>query len=362
MAAVRALTEKDIPAVVALFERVYPDNRWESPIACERYLHDVLFSNPWFDPELPSWICEEQGRATGFAGVVPRPMQFRGDRIRAAVGCLFMVDPDRRKSLIALRLVQAALSGPQDLFIADGSNEDARRIWLGAGGSTPLLYSLHWIRLLRPARYALSLIEALGGIGRAAAALRAPGALVDTLLARLRPNRFLQRDGGFIDEPLDAATMSSNLPRFLRGSMLHPVYDAPALSWLLGQAALKTRHGDFRARAVFDRERRLAGWFLYYARRGEVAEVLQVIARHGSFEGVLQLLLLDAWRHGATAVRGRLDPAHAQELSDRHCWLRREGPWTLFHSRHAHIVLAIERGGAELSRLDGEWWMRFLGG
>jgi len=31
-------------------------------------------------------------------------------------------------------------------------------------------------------------------------------------------------------------------------------------------------------------------------------------------------LLIDAWRQGATALRGRLDPHHVQQFSDRHCW------------------------------------------
>lgn len=362
MPSIREFTERDVPAVVALFERVYPAHRWASKDACEQYLRHVLFANPWRAPDLPSWVSEKNGRITGFVGVVPRSMVFRGRPIRAAVGCLYMVDPDRRNSLIALELVRAALAGPQDLFIADGANDDARRLWLGAGGRAPLLYSLHWTRLLRPARYALSLIGGHGKIGFASLALRPLGALADALLAVLRPDRFHPGRDGLADEALDATTMLSHLPRFLRGSVLHASYDAPALAWLLGQAALKTRHGKFRARAVFDRKRQLAGWFLYYVRPGEVGEVLQLMAVDGSFDGVLQKLLSDARRHGATAVRGRLDPRHVQELSDRHGWLRREGTWTLVHSRHADIVAAFESGDADLSRLDGEWWLRFLGG
>src|SRR5207244_1802768 len=114
--------------------------------------------------------------------------------------------------------------------------------------------------------------------------------------------------------------------------------------------------------ALLDADGQLAGWFLYYAQRGGIAEVLQLVARNGAYDGVLRHLLSDAWSQGATAVRGRFDPIHAQELSDRHCWLRREGPWTLVHSRNPSIVAAFERGTAEFSRLDGEWWLRFVGG
>jgi len=137
---------------VTLFERVYPEHRWVSRSACEEYLRGILFGNPWHAPDLPPWVSEEDGRIAGFVCVVPRPMVFRGRLIRAAVGCLYMVDPNRRNSLTALELIRAVLAGPQDLFIADGANDEARRLWLAAGGSAPILYGLHWTRLLRPAR------------------------------------------------------------------------------------------------------------------------------------------------------------------------------------------------------------------
>ena len=49
----------------------------------------------------------------------------------------------------------------------------------------------------------------------------------------------------------------------------------------------------------------LLGWYLYYVRAGGISEVIQVAARNGSYARVLQRLLVDAWRQGAAAVRGR---------------------------------------------------------
>jgi hypothetical protein len=34
----------------------------------------------------------------------------------------------------------------------------------------------------------------------------------------------------------------------------------------------------------------------------------------------------------------------------------------LAHSRHPEIVAAIQQGDAMLTRLEGEWWLRFQGG
>ncbi len=189
--------------------------------------------------------------------------------------------------------------------------------------------------------------------------MRPLAALADALAPRLRPNRFLQEETELAEDALDPATMLAHLSDVLRGSALQPVYDARSLAWLLEQTARKTRHGRLRARAVRDGER-LLGWYLYYVQAGGVSEVVQIAARNGSFDRVLLRLLADAWRHGAAAVRGRVDPRYVQELSYRHCWCRWDGTSTLVHSRHPDVMAAIQRGDAFLSRLEGEWWMRFL--
>jgi len=361
MATIRVLAEDDVPAVAAVFARVYPEHGWNSQAACESYFREMLFDSPWRDPELPSWVAEEDGRVAGFQVVIPRPMQFQGRPIRVAVSCQFMVDPDRRHSLVALQLAKACLSGPQDLTLADGSSARARRMWIGMGGTVPPLYSLHWTRPLRPARYALSLLEERRGFSLPLALAGRPlGALADVLAARLRANRFLGEETDLAEDTLDPATMLAHLPDILRGCALQPVYDARSLTWLLEQTALKTRHGKLRARAVRDGKRRLIGWYLYYVLKGGVSEVIQIAALGGSFDRVLERLLADAWRQGAAAVRGRVDPRYVQELSDRHCWFRWDSTWTLVHSRHPELMAAIHRGDAFLSRLEGEWWLRFL--
>ena len=352
--------EDDVPAVVALFGRVFPEYRWTSQAACESYFREMLFNNPWYDPQLPSWVAEEGNRIAGFQAVLPRRMLLRGRPIRVAVGCQLMVDPDKRHSLTALQLMRACLSGPQDLTRADGANELSRRMWTGLGGTASLLYSLQWTRPLRPDRYVLSLLDERATLPPAlTCAARPLAALADALAPQLRPNRFLWEETELAEDALDPATMLAHLPDVLRGSALQPVYDARSLVWLLEQTARKMRHGRLRARAVRDGER-LLGWYLYYVQASGVSEVVQIAARNGSFDRVLLRLLADAWRHGAAAVRGRLDPRYAQELSHRHCWFRREGSWTLVHSRHADVMAAIQQGDAFLSRLEGEWWMRFL--
>ena len=363
MATLRILAENDIPAVAALFGRVYPEHRWVSQAACEAYFREMLFDNPWRDLRLPSWVAEETGRLTGFQAVVPRPMRFHGRLIRVAVSCQFMVDPDARHSLTALQLARACISGPQDLTLSDGANEVSRRMWIGLGGSVPLLYNLHWLRPLRPARYLLSLLEERSALlRRLAPATRPLAALTDALAACSVPGAGRRQQDDSAEEALDPGTMLEHLPEVMNGSALQPVYDARSLEWLLRQVALKMRHGNLRARAVRDRGRRLIGWYLYYLQPGKTGEVVQLAARKGSLRRVWERLLADARRHGAAALRGRLDPGHVPEFPDQRCWLRYQAPCTLVHSRHAELLAAIEQGNATVSRLEGEWWLRFQGG
>ena len=72
MPSIRVCTEQDIPAVVELFGRAYPAERWRSQTGCERYFRDVLFENPWRSLGLPSWVAEESGRLLGDLRFGPR--------------------------------------------------------------------------------------------------------------------------------------------------------------------------------------------------------------------------------------------------------------------------------------------------
>src|SRR5581483_7581848 len=87
---------------------------------------------------------ENSGEITGFLGVVPRPMSFNGRPVRAAISSQFIVAPARRSTLAAVKLLQAFVSGPQDLSIADEANDASRKLLGSLGGSTALLYSLYW--------------------------------------------------------------------------------------------------------------------------------------------------------------------------------------------------------------------------
>jgi hypothetical protein len=96
-----------------------------------------------------------------------------------------------------------------------------------------------------------------------------------------------------------------------------------------------------------------------------MSKVLQVHALEGSERGaerpVLDHLFQHAWRRGSAAIEGRMEPRLARVLGQRHCLFHSTSAFALIHSRDAQTLGALARGDAFFSRLEGEWWMRFIG-
>ena len=349
----REFAAHDAAPVAALHERAYPHSRWPSPGARAAYFREVLLHNPWVDPQLPSWVAEDDRGIAGFMGVIARPMRFGTRTIRVAVACQLMVDPDRRTGFAALELIRRYFAGPQDLSVADGANDASRQCWEAAGGAASPLHSLHWVRLLRPAQGALELAASRPGLRALSALARPLAALADACIPARRAQTLQS-------EALDAAALAEAM-RELRGAFsLRPLYDAASLSWLLGQAQAKRRYGPLQGSLLREQGGRVAGWYLYYL-NGRMSQVLQVGARRERAGAVLEHLFEHARAQGAVAIQGRFEPSLAQGLQGRRCLLQSRGIATLVHARDPGLLVPFFRGDALFTRLDGEWWTRFDG-
>ena len=256
--------------------------------------------NPWFDPELPSWIAEDADGMAGFFGVLPRRMVYGDLTLRVAVSCQFMVDPQKRRSLAAVELMRRYFAGPQDLSISDGANDATRALWEAAGGAASALHNVHWVRLLRPAG---GLVSLAGQVAPGLAAVAAPvAALADACIPRGAP-----RASPWREEDLDAPALASALQEHRGVFTLRPFYDKPSLEWLLEQARAKQRHGVLQGCVLRDEARRVVGWFLYYL-SSSMSQVLQLGARRERLPAVLDRLFEHARARGAVAIQGRLEP------------------------------------------------------
>jgi hypothetical protein len=346
----RPLVPADAALLGELHKRVNPTSAWRSPADYASYALEMLFGNPWVDPELPSWVAEEEGRLIAFLGIVPRRMRFGGRAIRVAVSCQLMVDPNKRASFVALELVRRFFAGPQDLSVADGANDASRALWEACGGISSSLHALHWVRLLRPAQ---GLLRLAGDRLRGLSAVAQPVAAVMDACFR---KKFKPP---FEEEPLHPAALSDAMAE-LRGYALKPDYDPATLGWLLAQAQAKRRHGSLEGALARDSAGRVAGWFLYYL-NGAISQVLQLGARRGALPALLEQLAHHAHARGARALEGRMDPQLTVALQGKRVFMQNRGISTLLHARDQSLLVPFLRGDAFFSRLEGEWWMSFAG-
>lgn len=369
MSKIRPFVRDDIPQVADLHLRVFgaggeSHQQRLSPELLQAYadyFEEIFFRNPWRNEAISSLVCEEaSGKVTGFLGVMPRRMSLNGRAINVAVSSQFIVDPASRASGAGLRILKTFLSGPQELSVTDEANNTSRRLWEGLGGTTGLLYSVHWTRPLRPSRYAATFLQRRRMLSPLAVALKPVCNVMDAIAARQLPRRFHLPEPRVTAEELSMETLLICLSEFSDARALWPEYDDRSLQWLLETIARKKRLGAFRKMAVRNAKGETIGWYLYHLNPGGVSAVAQIVARKNSINDVLDHLCYDAWRHDSVAVKGRLEPQFMQAFSDRYCLFDCGAPWMLIHSPHSDLLEAIHHGDALLSGLEGELCMRFM--
>jgi hypothetical protein len=141
---------------------------------------------------------------------------------------------------------------------------------------------------------------------------------------------------------------------------LKPFYEASSFGWLMAQAAAARSRGDLSMAAVLATDGDLCGWYVFYAKRGGPATLLQIgVRRRDQFNGVFAALLGDAWGRGSSAVKGHAIPPFLVNLTQQFCLFRQASTCVLFQSRDRDLADTIFHGRAALTGLDGERWLDF---
>jgi hypothetical protein len=359
MGCIRPFVREDLPAVTALWQRAFRGSEQPPSEAVRSYFCRLFFHNPWQDENLSSLVYEAEGKGiVAFLGVVPRRMIFRGRPLRVAVATQAMADLGQRCGYASIELLRQFLLGPQDLSFTDGSNETGRRIWQGVGGEVALLYSMEWTRVLRPCQYLADLVRRRKWLGTLARVSRPACQAVDAMAARLPVNPFRPPRAAPAGEEATAETLHDCFTRLAGPQTLRPEYKKDRFAWLLAMAAEAKAYGDLRQVAVRDAHGDVLGWYVCYVKPGGIAQVLQIGGREQTIGQVLDHLFYHAWRQGALAVSGQVDPSYMHTLWDQRCSLALRDRGVLVHARNRELVDAIHRGDAYLTRLDGEWWIR----
>lgn len=362
MTTIRPLESSDLAAVASLYEKTARSGSSRPPPLLASAFGHCFLHHAWVDPEIPSLVCVARDHAViGFIGSSVRRASLHGDTIRLGYTGPMFVDPQARSSGIGALLLRRYWAGPQDASITDGATDQMSRMWLKLGGISQNLTSLEWMKWFRPAAFAASsLADRLAWPPLRPALL--PFALpVDAAFRRVRRERapiHIEQ----VSEDLSSSDLLECGVEVMGEAPLRPAYDAAFLEWLLAELRGLRRRGRLAARLVRDGSGRRLGWHISLVRPNGAVDVLQVAATEGSYPAVLGDLFGQARATGATAVYGRLEPhllAPLVELgfSQRGPTFYRRGSPMLVHSRRPELLDAVARGGAFLSRLDGEWWL-----
>lgn len=314
------------------------------------YLGNLYLEAPYVDHTVPSLVSiASNGEVDGFLGAMPGWIRFRDRRMQYAASGPLLTRVASRSRTPGAFLIRAFLSGPQELSLTDGCNEQAWRVFSAAGAEVVGLPSVRWVRPLRPFRMAgwfaseryrrgQSLISLLGAIDRAVARRLVP-APVDTAARPLSPPDLISA----------AAPLAC-------GFDVVPEYTEDEIKWKLQHMAETTAKGTLRCLLVTDAAGRSLGWLVYHLEVGGICRVVQLGATTKTAPQVLAHLMADAYRSGGGAVYGRIEPHFRAPLRNEPIVLRPASPLMVVHSDDDRLRAAIHGGRAFLTRLEGENW------
>ena len=217
---------------------------------------------------------------------------------------------------------------------------------------------MYWTRALRPAQLGLSFLRARRPAAPIAIAAAPLAMLADSVATRCPGSQFRQQPVSTKSAQLFAQTVVEHAPALCDRASLRVDYDEQTFQRLIDRTAVEAV-GRRALHAVVKSGTSVLGWYIADIDAHGFVEVAQLSATAATMSPVLEHLFHHAWREGGVSVTGRLDPRFMQALSDKYCVFHRRGPWVLIKSNTPELVRALESGRTCLSRLDGEWSLRF---
>ena len=355
---IRALTIDDVPQIPRLLASEQGEHAEPSPhlrAVIENLLPKLFVNTPHADPELPGLVSvSDDGRLTGMIGRITRRMEYRGRAIRAAVACELFVDPAHRSQMLGVKLLKRLMAGPQDLLFSDIANETSRKIWTGLGGSVASWYGLTWVKVLRPAQFALSMFSdrRFGKLTRLGQPL---AALTDKVFRRASRNLTqLAPTPNVESEPLTPERFLELFPHFSATDELRPIYDRETMDWIWPRLDFMYAAGPSQPVLVKSPRGEPLGWHISQMTDSHVLRVSQIVALPNTIGMVFDHLLHQATESGAVAVSGRIIPRFLQAFNDRNCIIRRRSTHTLIHASDRELLDSFATGRVFLSLFESE--------
>ncbi len=357
---VRPLAKEDLPAVAAVYNRVF----LKSPHPPSSTLLSHLESQ--FLPsggKSGSLVYVRDGTVAGFVGSLPMTMIIEGREAKVAVLTSLMVDNHEGDPMGGAKLIRAMVSGPQDITISETASRTSVAMWRSLRGAVLPGYSLDWLKILSPVGYVVARLARGSSIARVAAPVTLA---IDRIIAHhpvgpqhWRPYvaKAMKSVTSHDVSVHEAARIISDLAT---GYDARPLWDGDRLERRLEAASVKSLLGPLTLRAVQGRGPKPAGIFMFHGPKHAVGHVLQVLARPGQAGLVLDEMFRHAASIGLVALRGRADPTLLDAMIGRDCSLTNTAT-TVAIARDQTLLETMIAGRAFITGLAGENWSPLVG-
>lgn len=361
----RPFDRDDAPAVADLFRSVMLRSTRPAGADLVAYLRHYYLEGPFADPECPALVhVSSDGRIDGFAGRVVQPFAFNGRKLRAAIVGNLMVRDHADAPLAGARLLKRQMSGPQDLTLSETAGDAALAMWRQLKGDVLEHHSLDFIRVLKPARYAIDLLASRIGAARLLAPL---GSVVDrALAAKAGPLRWTGLPEGFRPqrgircEPITPDAFVGCFRQWTGEEAIAPLWPGDCLPAVLAEAMSKRAWGAPHLRAAVTANGKPIGACLFHFAGSGPARITDIIHAPGQAGPVLDALFSEARALGASCVHGRATPHLFDALLSRRVLFVHMAA-SVIAAGDPEIVMAFRQGKVHFNGLVGERWTRLIG-
>ncbi|MGM0506331.1 MAG: hypothetical protein ACQER4_04000 [Bacteroidota bacterium] len=354
---ISALRREDIDEIVAMSQDLFPGSRDVSPDSIGKAVCDLYFHPTQSDTAIPSLVSRSAcGVVDGFLGVRTSRFSYNGRTVVAANCHHLMATGPARSRLVPMKILQQFLRGSQDFSFADGSVDATRHLWKRLGGEISMADSLYYKIPLRPLSFAArvylkSVQQPFRGI------IHTLSSGMDGIGNRLALPLFRRNRPEIRMETLSTERLLEGLDKANRTYTLFPNYDPQKIDYLLSLLEQEQRFGRFHRIVLLDDQNDLYGWFLYYANKGGVCEVIQAVSLPGKESILHDALTWHAFDQGGIELSGRLMSSQLKSPLATRAVCMPGRMWTLIHSRDCELKNCILSGRAFLTRLEGDLWL-----
>lgn len=351
------LTIDDIDTVVSLSRKYFPRSQESSIHTLKKRMAELYFKDGKLLPNVSPLVSRSaNGNVNGFLGVITKPFRYQERMILVANCHHLMATEEARKQLMPMRLLQQYLAGPQDISFSDGSVDSTRQLWKRLGGESVTGESLYYKVPLRPVSFTAGhfLKQHQNRMGDS---IRFLASCTDSMAGKMRLPLFHRRKTDIRVVPLDTEIMGVLMEKMKPYYLLFPQYFPSDIERLFRLLDGETRYGTLHKAALLDPNDQPIGWFIYYAQKKGVCEVIQAVSIPGKETELFDSLTWHAFSMGGVELSGRLMPSQLQTPFTTKAISVPARMWTLMQSNDVELKHIIQSGKAFMTRLEGDLWV-----